>query len=144
MRFSLPGSDAFFVLCVLCVLCVPSAIVIATQQPPGTFAKKGGNPEAAKVKNPVAASPASLAAGKRSYQRLCEKCHGPEGHGDGTAVTEKQPQDLTDATWEFGSTDGELFAAVHDGTSPDMEGYKERMTDTEIWNVVNYVRSLKK
>jgi mono/diheme cytochrome c family protein len=59
-------------------------------------------------------------------------------------VTEKQPQDLTDATWEFGSTDGELFAAVHDGTSPDMEGYKERMTDAEIWNVVNYVRSLKK
>ena len=40
--------------------------------------------------------------------------------------------------------DGELFAAIHDGTSADMEGYKERMTDTEIWNVVNYVRSLAK
>ena len=119
-----------------------AAAVIAAQQNPATIAKKGGNPEAAKVNNPVAASPASLAAGKRSYQRLCEKCHGPEGHGDGTAVTEKQPQDLTDATWEFGSTDGELFAAVHDGTSPDMEGYKERMSETEIWNVVNYVRSL--
>jgi len=114
----------------------------AAQQPPSTFAKKGGNPEAAKVKNPISASAASLSAGKRSYARLCEKCHGPEGHGDGTAVTEKQPPDLTDATWEFGSTDGELFAAVRDGTSPDMEGYKERMTDTEIWNVVNYVRSL--
>jgi len=109
-----------------------------------SFAKKGGNPEAAKVKNPVAAAPASLAAGKRSYQRLCEKCHGPEGHGDGTAVTEKQPPDLTDTKWDFGSSDGELFAAIHDGTSADMEGYKERMTDTEIWNVVNYVRSLAK
>jgi mono/diheme cytochrome c family protein len=138
MRLHAPA--ALGVLGALCVLCVAAG----AQQAPGTFAKKGGNPEAAKVKNPVAVSPASLAAGKRSYQRLCEKCHGPEGHGDGTAITEKQPQDLTDATWEFGSTDGELFAAVHDGTSPDMEGYKERMTDTEIWNVVNYVRSLKK
>jgi mono/diheme cytochrome c family protein len=109
-----------------------------------SFAKKGGNPEAAKVKNPVASAPASLAAGKRSYQRLCEKCHGPEGHGDGTAITGTQPPDLTDVKWDFGSSDGEMFAAIHDGTSADMEGYKERMTDTEIWNVVNYVRSLAK
>ena len=118
------------------------AVAVAAQQPPGTFAKKGGNPEAAKVKNPVASAAASLSAGKRSYQRLCEKCHGPEGHGDGTAVTGTQPPDLTDTKWDFGSSDGELFAAIHDGTSADMEGYKERMTDTEIWNVVNYVRSL--
>ena len=25
---------------------------------------------------------------------------------------------------------------------PDMEGYKGRLNDTEIWNVVNYVKSL--
>jgi len=118
-----------------------AAAAIAAQST--SFAKKGGNPEAAKVKNPVTATAGSLTAGKRSYQRLCEKCHGPEGKGDGTAITGTQPPDLTDAKWDFGSTDGELFAAVHDGTSADMEGYKERMTDTEIWNVVNYVRSLK-
>jgi mono/diheme cytochrome c family protein len=118
------------------------AAMAAQSTPSAGFAKKGGNAEAAKIKNPVAAAPASLAAGKRSYQRLCEKCHGPEGKGDGTAITETQPPDITDDKWEFGSTDGELFAAIHDGTSKDMEGYKERMTDAEIWNVVNYVRSL--
>jgi len=119
-----------------------AAVSVAAAQSSG-FAKKGGNPEAAKMKNPVAATAASLAAGKRSYQRLCEKCHDPEGKGNGTAVTETQPPDLTDAKWEFGSSDGEMFAAIHDGTSKDMEGYKERMNDTEIWNVVNYVRSLR-
>jgi len=133
-----------YLLLVFGLMVWAAAAAGAAQQAPGTFAKKGGNPEAAKVKNPVAPAPASLAAGKRSYQRLCEKCHGPEGHGDGTAVTSTQPPDLTDAKWEFGSSDGELFAAIHDGTSADMEGYKERMTDTEIWNVVNYVRSLAK
>ena len=46
--------------------------------------KKGGNPEAAKVKNPVAASPESVAAGKRVYTRMCGRCHGAEGKGDGT------------------------------------------------------------
>jgi len=118
-----------------------AASIVAAQQTSG-FAKKGGDPAAAKMKNPVAATPASLAAGKRSYQRLCEKCHDPEGKGNGTAVTETQPPDLTDTKWEFGSSDGEMFAAIHEGTSKDMEGYKERMNDTEIWNVVNYVRSL--
>ena len=121
-----------------------ASIAAAQSTSPTGFAKKGGDPVAAKMKNPVAATAASLAAGKRSYQRLCEKCHDPDGTGNGTAITEKQPQDLTDTTWEFGSSDGEMFAAIHDGTSKDMEGYKERMTDTEIWNVVNYVRSLAK
>jgi mono/diheme cytochrome c family protein len=116
-----------------------TAVGVWTQS---STAKKGGNPEAAKIKNPVAATPESIAAGKRSYQRLCVKCHGPEGKGDGTAATGAQPPDLTDAQWDFGSSDGEMFTAIRDGTSPDMEGYKERLSETEMWNIVNYVKSL--
>ena len=58
--------------------------VVLVQSP--TTPKKGGNPEAAKIKNPVAASPESIAAGKRSYTRLCTKCHGATGAGDGTGT----------------------------------------------------------
>jgi len=108
-----------------------------------TAPKKGGNPEAAKIKNPVAATPESIAAGKRAYQRLCVKCHGPEGKGDGSAATGAVPPDLTDAQWDYGSSDGDLFAVIHDGTSPDMEGYAGRLNDTEMWNVVNYVKTLR-
>jgi mono/diheme cytochrome c family protein len=32
---------------------------------------------------------------------------------------------------------------IHDGTSPDMEGYAGRLNDTEMWNIVNYVKTLK-
>ena len=129
-------------LCVLGGLCCSFAVVASLVAQSSTAPKKGGNPEAAKIKNPVAATPESLSAGKRSYQRLCGKCHGPEGKGDGTAATGAQPPDLTDAQWDFGSSDGELFSVIHDGTSKDMEGYKDRMSDAEIWNVVNYVKSL--
>ena len=31
----------------------------------------------------------------------------------------------------------------HDGTSPDMEGYAGRLNDTEMWNIVNYVKTLR-
>jgi mono/diheme cytochrome c family protein len=116
-------------------------IALAGLFQPGT-AHRGGNPEAARIKNPVQATAESVAGGKRSYQRLCTRCHGSEGKGDGTAATGAQPPDLTDATWDFGGSDGEIFAAIHDGTSADMEGYASRLSDADIWNLVNYVRAL--
>ena len=104
-------------------------------------ARKGGNPEAAKIENPVEKTPESIAAGRRVYVRMCDRCHGPAGKGDGS-TTGEQPSDMTDETWEFGASDGEMFSAIHDGTSIDMDGYVGRLSDTDIWNVVNYVRSL--
>jgi mono/diheme cytochrome c family protein len=107
-------------------------------QPP-----KGGHPEAAKLKNPVANTPESIAAGKKVYQRMCARCHGPSAKGDGGGAGGGGiPSDLTDETWDYGSTDGEIFRSIHDGTSVNMEGYAERITDADIWNIVNYLRSI--
>jgi len=113
----------------------------AAQQSP-TAPRKGGNPEAAKRTNPVAASPESIAAGKRAYTQFCANCHGPMGKGDGSGAGAGSQPDLTDAAWDYGSSDGEIFAVIHAGTSPDMGAYGERMKETDIWNVVNYVRTL--
>jgi cbb3-type cytochrome c oxidase subunit III len=117
-----------------------SIIIAALLQAPAA-PKKGGNPDAAKIKNPVAASPESASAGKRVYTRMCSRCHGSEGKGDGTAATAPVP-DLTDALWDYGSSDGEIFSVIHDGVSADMDGYAARLSDTDIWNVVNYVRTV--
>ncbi len=105
-------------------------------------APKGGSPEAAKLKNPVESTPESVAAGRKDYQRLCTRCPGAEGKGDGGAAGAVPPSDLTDATWDHGSSDGEIFTTIHDGTSADMEAYAQRLSDTDIWNVVNYIRTL--
>jgi mono/diheme cytochrome c family protein len=95
------------------------------------------------VRNPVEATDASIAAGRRTYQRLCSRCHGVEGKGDGGgAGAGGQPADFTDDRWDFGSSDGEIFSAISEGTSADMESYAERIDATEIWNLVNYIRSL--
>jgi mono/diheme cytochrome c family protein len=120
---------------------VSLAVLFLTQSP--TAPRKGGNPEAAKVKNPVEASAESKAAGRRVYQRMCTRCHGAQGKGDGGAAG-PVPADLSDAQWDFGGSDGEIFASIHDGTSADMEGYANRLSDTDIWNVVNYLRTFAK
>jgi mono/diheme cytochrome c family protein len=109
----------------------------------GTAPRRGGNPEAAKIKNPVPATPESVAAGKRAYGQLCANCHGPAGKGDGSVAGTDPPSDLTDGVWDFGSTDGEIFTVIHDGLSgKDMGGYAERLKETDIWNVVNFIRTL--
>ncbi len=101
------------------------------------------NPEAQKLKNPEPSNAESIEAGKKLYQRHCASCHGPQGKGDGSlALAGGTPSDLTDDVWDFGSTDGEIFVAIRDGVSADMLAYKEKLNDKQIWQVVNYIRSI--
>ena len=36
----------------------------------------GGSPDAKKMKNPVAATPESIAAGQKTFDKYCKFCHG--------------------------------------------------------------------
>jgi mono/diheme cytochrome c family protein len=122
------------------------SIGILLASPIGIVGLAQGNPEAARTKNPVAVTPESVAAGKQVYQRYCASCHGltAEG-GSGSDISPPAP-DLTDSEWKRGSTDGEIFDVIKNGVPPDlnMEPWGDRINDTNIWNVVNYVRSLAK
>ena len=54
-----------------------------------------------------------------------------------------KPSNLTDADWKHGSTDGEIFTVIRDGVkSTGMRAYSPKLTEHQIWDVVNYVRSL--
>jgi len=107
----------------------------------------GGSDEGKKLKNPVASSPDSIKAGAAAFGKYCKFCHGADAKGNGPmAPKDTHPPDLTDAKWDRGSTDGEIFLVIKDGAGPkfDMKGFKSKMTDQEIWNVVNYLHSLQK
>ncbi|HSE97434.1 MAG TPA: cytochrome c [Blastocatellia bacterium] len=101
--------------------------------------------DAKSLKNPVASTPESVEAGRKSYVRYCLGCHGPEGKGDGSmALSGGTPSNLVDETWDYGSSDGEIFVVIKEGVSADMEAYKDRLTEKQIWEVINYMRSLAK
>jgi mono/diheme cytochrome c family protein len=111
-----------------------------------------GNPAAAALKNPIAATPESLSAGRKAYDANCAACHGNRAQGADKAgiaisiITEmglKQAPDLTDAKWDHGATDGEIFTTTKKGVPPTMmAGWEGRLSDTEIWHIVNYLRAL--
>ena len=56
----------------------------------------------------------------------------------------RRPSDLADDEWQHGSTDGEIFSVVRDGIGPDfpMDAFGRMMSDEDVWNVVNYVKTL--
>lgn len=101
--------------------------------------------EAVKRSNPLKADEKSIAEGKRLYATECTLCHGEDGSGktDLAASLKVTLLDLRDPTSTKERTDGALFYIIHKGKGkmPPEEG---RLKDPQIWQLVNYVRSLVK
>jgi mono/diheme cytochrome c family protein len=126
-----------------CLLALTGSLMLAQTQHPSTGTHT--HPDAAKQKNPVAADATSVAAGKQIYEKNCANCHGKTGAGDGMMGAElnPKPSNLTDSEWKHGSTDGELFLVIKDGAKgTGMKSFNSKLTTHQIWDVINYVRSL--
>src|SRR3954469_18757381 len=81
----------------------------------------------------------SNAAGTGEGQQLfaqmnCSGCHANGGGGMGPA--------LMDDEWIYGSRPDQIFASIAEGRPNGMPTWKYRLTTTQIWQLVSYVRSL--
>ena len=103
-------------------------------------------PDAAKNKaNPVKSDAESLANGKALYNQHCKSCHGAKGKGDGpkASTLDTDCGDFTKPAFKS-QTDGALFYKTAEGRK-DMPSFKKKLPEAEdIWNLVNFVRTLKK
>jgi mono/diheme cytochrome c family protein len=95
-------------------------------------------------KNPIAPTQQSIAAGQKIYSKTCAQCHGKSGDADGPAVIELNihPAKLSDPQLKTES-DGALFWKITTGKKP-MPAFGKRLSETDRWNLVNYVRTLPK
>jgi mono/diheme cytochrome c family protein len=96
------------------------------------------------MKNAVAVGDASTKAGLALYTKNCASCHGRAGLGDGVKARSLKtfPGDFSKADFQKQS-DGDLFYKTKTGRD-EMPKYEGKLTDDDIWNVVNYMRTLKK
>ena len=96
------------------------------------------------MKNPIAVSDASTQAGQVLFVKTCAACHGKTGIGDGPKAKSLKTTvgDFSKAVSQ-NQTDGEHFYKTKTGRG-DMPKYEGKLSDDDIWNVVNYVRTLKK
>ena len=98
-----------------------------------------------KMSNPVKSSTESIDAGKALYAKHCQSCHGKTGLGDGTKAStlKTEPGDFSKSAFQS-QADGSLFYKINEGRD-DMPSFKKKMPEAnDVWNVVNYLRTLKK
>jgi mono/diheme cytochrome c family protein len=99
--------------------------------------------DAKKLVNPVKPSAESLAQGKKYYGYDCAMCHGANGNGKGEVDTGEKLADFTNPDSLKDKTDGQIFCALKIGKG-HMPLEPERNSPNNLWNLVNYVRSLSK
>lgn len=95
--------------------------------------------------NPVEATEESIATGRRVFNRFCRSCHGMQADGRGMAAPAgSRPANLIDEEWMHGDTDPAIYKVIREGVPPkyDMDAWEGRVTDEEIWHVINYLRDL--
>jgi mono/diheme cytochrome c family protein len=96
------------------------------------------------MENPVAKGDVSNKAGMALYIKYCASCHGKTGLGDGV-----KSRTLKDYAGDFSGsyfqdqTDGEHFYKTKFGRG-EMPKYEGKISDEDIWNIVNYMRTFKK
>jgi len=125
---------------VLTVSVMSFAFTVIQQPKPWPVPEKN-----AKVPNPIKSSSESISAGKALWSLHCSSCHGKKGLGDGSKAAQLKttPQDMSKADFQAQS-DGALYYKIAEGRD-DMPSFKKKIPDAEdIWNLVNYVRTLKK
>jgi len=122
-------------------VCILSFAFTTIQQPkPWPVPEKN-----AKMANPVKSNAESISAGKALWNLHCASCHGKKGLGDGSKAAQLKttPQDMTVASFQSQS-DGSLYYKISEGRD-DMPSFKKKIPDAEdIWNLVNFTRTLKK
>jgi mono/diheme cytochrome c family protein len=115
------------------------------EEKPAAAAEAKPVASAAKLVNPAKATAESIALGKKAYGTDCAMCHGKTGAGDGDLATDMKLKlrDYRDPESLKALTDGEIYTIIEKGKG-QMSGEEGRMKPGQMWDVVNYVRSLGK
>ena len=85
------------------------------------------------------AAPAFSQSAGDLYKSKCQACHLADGTGNkAMKVASFKAPDVVKAT------DAQLIASTNNGVPPKMPGYKGKLTDAQISDLVKYIRTLQK
>lgn len=81
--------------------------------------------------------------GKKLFKANCLSCHGINADGKGSMAKyfKTKPADLIKMSNNH--KDGDFFWKIKTGKG-DMPGFKNKLAQNDIWNLVNFIQSLSK
>jgi mono/diheme cytochrome c family protein len=134
----------------MAVLATVAAARAAGQNPPAAAQARPAGwtipATAAEEKSPLTVNPAVIAGGKKLFGEKCQRCHGPEGKGDGPEGEPEHVQDmnLTVASRAARNSDGVVFYKIWNGRGmPKMPEFSKELTKEQVWALVAYVQTLR-
>jgi mono/diheme cytochrome c family protein len=147
----IPGTRMFALLLSLLLLAACSSPVESEEPGPEMVQGQTGvvPAEFADLENPLEGNPQAIKKGNEAYHALCVQCHGEEGQGDGSAGQGMNPPpgNLANANRMTTLSDGYLFWRISEGGAFDpynslMPAWGTLLSDTDIWELVSYIRTL--
>jgi mono/diheme cytochrome c family protein len=120
------------------VLAICAMVLMALADAPAKLT----HDDAQKLKSPVAYSKKSIDRGRATFLQNCTSCHGEDGKAEGSLIA--AATDLTTPSlYKSGTSEGEIFRSIRDGAGDQMPAFKSQLaSETDIWNLVNFIRSL--
>ena len=147
----------FFAVALLAIACLPLQGRSPQQAPPPPAAMPAPGPAlippetattapVTAVRNPVKPTAESQARAKALYRIDCALCHGDNGNGKTDIATsmELTLDDWTDPKTLAGKQDSELFNIIRNGKDKMPPESAGRANDTEVWNLIIYIRTFSK
>ena len=93
--------------------------------------------------NPTPNTPATVEAGRATYQANCAICHGPRGLGDGPAAFTLSPRPVNLQLHVPQHAEGEIDYWISEGVvGTGMPAWKEKLSDEERWQIVRFLQAL--
>jgi mono/diheme cytochrome c family protein len=145
------GSKLAAILLSLMLLTACVSAIDSEQPGPEMVAGAPGEvpPEFADLENPLEGDPQAIQRGDEAFHALCAQCHGEMGRGDGSAGQgmDPPPGNLSNATRLTTLSDGYLFWRISEGGAfapfnSMMPAWGTLLSETEIWELVSYIRTL--
>lgn len=96
---------------------------------------------AARKSNPVLMNESSIQRGAEIYRGLCASCHGPKAAGNGEMAASFIPEPANLLKRLKNHSEGDFFWKISNGRGP-MPGFKDKLTEKQIWDVINFIKSL--
>lgn len=98
------------------------------------------------ISGPALAEP-EPGSGRLLFEKHCQICHGPEGHGDGPGglALDPKPRDLTERPYKHGCCPPSIVRTLKSGVEGSgMPSFAEVLTVEEMEKLARYVRSIQK
>jgi Cytochrome c, mono- and diheme variants len=97
---------------------------------------------AASMSRAASTSPAGGGDAKSVYNSKCASCHGRDGRARSAHARHEKARDLSSAEWQDSVSDERIYNSISNGKGK-MPGFKKKLSDAQMDELVSYVRRLK-